>query len=126
MSQKKNVQYTSTPVVNRKRRESKPTPQEREFSKRTNIMNSPDNSQHQDLSFIQDNQPPLPQSTSPSQFSSSQPNPVNCSLSQDDVCKIACKLKEMLRSEIYYTIKSTIDHYKGEIFRLNSENEKLR
>jgi argininosuccinate synthase len=25
-----------------------------------------------------------------------------------------------------YTIKSTIDHYKGEIFRLNSENEKLR
>jgi hypothetical protein len=40
--------------------------------------------------------------------------------------KIACKLEEMLRSEIYYTIKSTIDHYKGEIFRLNSENEKLR
>jgi superfamily I DNA and/or RNA helicase len=34
--------------------------------------------------------------------------------------------KEMLRSEIDYTIKSTIDHYKGEIFRLNSENEKLR
>jgi hypothetical protein len=32
----------------------------------------------------------------------------------------------MLRSEIDYTIKSTIDHYKGEIFRLNSENEKLR
>jgi hypothetical protein len=51
----------------RKRRESKPTPPEREFSKRTNIMNSPDNSQHQHLSFIQDNQPPLPQSTSPSQ-----------------------------------------------------------
>lgn len=126
MSQKKNFQDTSTPVVNRKRRESKPTPPEREFSKRTHIMNSPDNSQHQDLSFIQDNQPPLPQSTSPSQFSSSQPNPVNCSLSQDDVCKIACKLKEMLRSEIDYTIKSTIDHYKGEIFRLNSENEKLR
>jgi hypothetical protein len=47
-------------------------------------------------------------------------------VSQDDVCKIACKLKEMLRSEIDYTIKSTIDHYKGEIFRLNSENEKLR
>ena len=55
MSQKKNFQDTSTPVVNRKRRESKPTPPEREFSKRTNIMNSPDNSQHQDLSFIQDN-----------------------------------------------------------------------
>ena len=79
-SQKKNVQDTCTPVVNRKRRESKPTPPEREFSKRTNIMNSPDNSQHQDLSFIQHNQPPLPQSTSPS-FSSSQLNPVNCSLS---------------------------------------------
>jgi hypothetical protein len=26
----------------------------------------------------------------------------------------------------FFTIKSTIDHYKGEIFRLNSENEKLR
>jgi hypothetical protein len=52
--------------------------------------------------------------------------PVSCSLSQDDVCKIACKLKEMLRSEIDYTIKSTIDHYKGEICKLNSENEKLR
>jgi hypothetical protein len=32
----------------------------------------------------------------------------------------------MLRSEIDYTIKSTIDHCKDEIFRLNSENEKLR
>jgi hypothetical protein len=63
MSQKKYFQDTSTPVVNRKRRESKPTPPEREFAKRTNIMNSPDNSQHQDLSFIQDNQPPLPQFT---------------------------------------------------------------
>ena len=31
----------------------------------------------------------------------------------------------MLRSEIDYTIKSTIDHYKSEIFRHNSENEKL-
>jgi hypothetical protein len=36
MSQKKNFQDTSTPVVNRKRRESKPTPPEREFSKHTN------------------------------------------------------------------------------------------
>ena len=120
-SQKKHFQDTSTSVVNRKRRESKPTPPEREFSKRTNIMNSPDNSLHHDLSFIQDNQPLLPQSTSPSQYSSSQPNPVNCSFSQDDVYKIACKLKEMLRSEIDYTIKSTIDYYKGEIFKLNSE-----
>jgi hypothetical protein len=32
----------------------------------------------------------------------------------------------MLRSEIDYTIKSTIDYYKGEIFKLNSENGKLR
>ena len=31
----------------------------------------------------------------------------------------------MLRIEIDYTITSTIDHHKGEIFRLNSENEKL-
>jgi hypothetical protein len=29
------------------------------------------------------------------------------------------------KHSIFY-IKSTIDHYKGEIFRLNSENEKLR
>ena len=76
MSQKKNFQDTSTPGVNRKRRESKPTPPEREFSKRTNIMNSPDNSQHQDLSFIHDNQPPLPQSTSPSQFHRHNPTPL--------------------------------------------------
>ena len=89
-------------------------------------MNSPQTSQFQDLFFIQDNQPPLPHSTFPSQFSFAQPNHVNCSISQDDVCKIACKLKEMLRSEIDYKIKSTIDHYKDEIFRLNSENEKLR
>jgi hypothetical protein len=93
MSQKNNFQYTSTPVVNRKRCESNPTPPEREFSKRTNIMNSPQNSQHQDLSFIQDNQPQLPHSTSPSQLSSAQPNPVNCSLSQEDVCKIVCKTR---------------------------------
>jgi hypothetical protein len=33
---------------------------------------------------------------------------------------------ELITIEIDYIIKRTIDHYKGEKFRLNSENEKLR
>lgn len=63
--------------------------------------------------------------TSLSRYSTSKPNLVNCILSQDDICKIACKLKETLRSKINNAFKSTIDHYKGKIFRLNSESEKL-
>ncbi|CAC5395321.1 unnamed protein product [Mytilus coruscus] len=63
-----------------------------------------------------DHQPPL-KSTS---------QPITCTLSQSDVTRIALELKQMLHSEIDYTIKATIDQYKQEINKLTNENQKLR
>ncbi|CAG2247340.1 unnamed protein product [Mytilus edulis] len=125
----------STPDINkhRLRRDSKPSPPVQESSKRF-IMSSPtcpetskSPSINVDPSVIRH----APIKAGLSSFDHLPPSksisqPITCTLSQSDVTRIALELKQMLHSEIDYTIKATIDQYKQEINTLTNENQKLR
>ncbi|CAG2199992.1 unnamed protein product [Mytilus edulis] len=125
----------STPDINkhRLRRDSKPSPPVQESTKRfiMSSQTSPETSKSPSINVDPSVIRHAPIKAGLSSFdhlppSKSTSQPITCTLSQSDVTRIALELKNMLHSEIDYTIKATIDQYKQEINTLTNENQKLR